>query len=123
MKNGRYKTKDTVGWYFNDKLHREDGPAIEWLDGTKQWFIHDQKHRENGPAVEWSDGTKLWYFNDKLHREDGPAIEHSDSRRQWFLDGIEYTEDEFNQWLWKKALNEKLQCTLESRHKDKKSKI
>ena len=25
---------------MNDELHREDGPAIEYSDGTKLWFLH-----------------------------------------------------------------------------------
>ena len=29
-------------WYINDKLHREDGPAIEYADGgAKHWFLND----------------------------------------------------------------------------------
>jgi len=27
-------------WFQNDKLHRLDGPAIEWIDGTKWWYIN-----------------------------------------------------------------------------------
>ena len=30
----------TKSWYLNDKLHREDGPAIEWADGTKYWYLN-----------------------------------------------------------------------------------
>jgi hypothetical protein len=26
-------------WCRNGKLHREDGPAIEYLDGTQHWFL------------------------------------------------------------------------------------
>ena len=25
-------------WYQNDKLHREDGPAIEYANGKKEWY-------------------------------------------------------------------------------------
>lgn len=28
-------------WKLNGKLHREDGPAIEWADGRKEWWIND----------------------------------------------------------------------------------
>ena len=52
----------TKRWYINGKLHREDGPAVEWTDGEKQWFINGKFHREDGPAVEYS-GTKQWYKN------------------------------------------------------------
>jgi hypothetical protein len=51
-------------------LHREDGPAIVWNDGTKAWFINGEYHREDGPAIEWSDGSKFWYLNDKNYSED-----------------------------------------------------
>ena len=27
-------------WYKNDKLHRENGPAIEYFDGSKYWYIN-----------------------------------------------------------------------------------
>tara|TARA_R110000868_G_scaffold46524_1_gene153593 strand:- start:308 stop:499 length:192 start_codon:yes stop_codon:yes gene_type:complete len=30
-------------WYLNDKLHRENGPAIERADGTKEWWYHDKQ--------------------------------------------------------------------------------
>ena len=34
-----------------------------------------QLHRIDGPAVEYADGSKSWYINGKFHRIDGPAIE------------------------------------------------
>ena len=27
-------------WYLNGKLHRKDGPAVEWNDGNKEWYIN-----------------------------------------------------------------------------------
>jgi hypothetical protein len=53
-------------WYLNDKLHREDGPAVEHISGTKEWYLNDQLHREEGPAIEHTDGTKSWWLNNKL---------------------------------------------------------
>jgi len=79
-------------WYHNDKLHRLDGPAIEYADGTKFWFHDDKFHRTDGPAVEWTDGSKEWYHDGKRHRTDGPAIEYVDGSKYWFLDGEELTE-------------------------------
>jgi hypothetical protein len=52
-------------WYFNGKLHREDGPAIEWADGDRYWYIHGNRHREDGPAIEYANGDKSWYINDE----------------------------------------------------------
>ena len=51
-------------------------------------------HREDGPALEFVNGDKYWYINGKRHREDGPAIEYYDGYKAWFLNGIEYSEHE-----------------------------
>jgi hypothetical protein len=50
-------------WCINDKLHREDGPAIEHTNGDKYWFINGKYHREDGPAFESPNGNKYWYIN------------------------------------------------------------
>jgi hypothetical protein len=55
----------TREWYLNGKLHREDGPAIEWVNGTCFWCLNGKLHREDGPAVEYADGSRYWYLNDK----------------------------------------------------------
>jgi hypothetical protein len=47
----------------NGKLHREDGPAMEFANGEKRWYLNWKLHRENGPAIEWIDGSKYWYLN------------------------------------------------------------
>ena len=95
-----YKVKvDSDGskeWYLNDKLHREDGPAVELADGSRAWYLNGKFHREDGPAIEYPDGSKYWYLNDEFHREDGPAVERADGSRAWYLNGVEYTEEEFN---------------------------
>jgi hypothetical protein len=39
-------------WFLNGQLHREDGPAITYLDGTKEWFFNGKRHRKDGPAIE-----------------------------------------------------------------------
>jgi hypothetical protein len=36
----------TKQWFLNNKLHREDGPAIEWANGDKEWYLTGQRHRE-----------------------------------------------------------------------------
>jgi hypothetical protein len=28
-------------WWANNKLHREDGPAYEGVDGRKEWYLDD----------------------------------------------------------------------------------
>jgi len=52
-------------WHLNGKLHREDGPAIEFASGDKAWFLNGVRHREDGPAIEYAYGYKAWYINGK----------------------------------------------------------
>jgi hypothetical protein len=63
---------------------------------NKSWELPNGKlHREDGPAYEGIDGNKFWYINDELHREDGPAIEYISGNKRWFLNDIQYTENEY----------------------------
>lgn len=60
-----YKIKDQNGTiiYYNskNKIHRDDGPAVEYANGTKEWARDGRFYRARGPAIEDSDGTKRWY--------------------------------------------------------------
>ena len=100
VKNGKYTFCDHEYWYKDNRLHREDGPAVTLKDGSKGWYLEGTYHREDGPAIEYSNGRQLWYVH-----------------------GNPYTEDEFNQWLEKKKLNEKLTIELCVRKDEKKTKI
>ena len=82
-----------IFWYLNGKRHREDGPAVEWINGSKWWYLNGKPHREDGPAAEFADGSKEWYRNDRRHREDGPAIEWADGRKFWYLNGVWMTKE------------------------------
>ena len=63
--------KNHLAWLNkSDQLHREDGPAVEWNDSTKEWRVNGKLHREDGPAVEWYDETKAWYVNGECLTED-----------------------------------------------------
>ena len=33
----------TKHWYLNGNLHREDGPAVEYADGTSRWWLNDRE--------------------------------------------------------------------------------
>ena len=72
----------------------KNGKEID-IQGTIRYYKDDEFHREDGPAVEWSDGTKYWYMNDRLHREDGPAMEWNSGWKAWYLNNIEYSEEEY----------------------------
>ena len=38
-------------YYKNDKIHRDEGPAIILPAGSVKYFINGQLHNENGPAT------------------------------------------------------------------------
>jgi len=83
-------------WYLYGKLHRTDGPAVEYADGAKFWWFDGKLHRTDGPAVEYANGAKFWWFDGKCHRTDGPAAEYANGTKEWFLDDKQLTQA---QWL------------------------
>lgn len=61
--------KDERGNY-----HREDGPAFIYSDGDHGWFFHGKLHRLNGPAVEYfSEGKYLWFIRGVFLGHDFPV--------------------------------------------------
>jgi hypothetical protein len=52
-------------------------------------------HRENGPAVLLISGTKQWYQYGRMHRADGPAHERFTGRLSWYINGVQYTQEQF----------------------------
>ena len=91
-----YKNGDKE-WRQNGDLHRTDGPAIEYANGDKYWLQNGEYHRTDGPAIEYASGDKEWLQNGYLHRTDGPAIEYASGVKSWYIDGVPYTEEEFNE--------------------------
>ena len=96
------KKIDKLGNIFyineNNQRHREDGPAVEIINGDKYWFKNGKRHREDGPAIEYANGDKSWFKNGKHHREDGPAIEFLDGRKYYCYNGIEYSIKSDEEW-------------------------
>ena len=95
INTGMVETKDGVVHVKRRKIHREDGPAVEWDCGSEEWFWNGVRHRTDGPACTFNEGSTEWYINGKLHREDGPAFVWGEDA-QWWLEGKEYTEEQFN---------------------------
>jgi len=79
--------EDKVEYTLNGEFHREDGPAIEYTNGSKYWYLNGKLHRVDGPAVEYADGDKFWYLYGELHRENGPAIEWANGRKEYRVNG------------------------------------
>ena len=92
-------TNGSKGWRLNGKLHRTDGPAVEWTDGSKEWRLNGKLHRTDGPAVERADGSKIWCLNGELHRTDGPAIERADGSKEWYLNDEQFSFEDYIQEL------------------------
>jgi hypothetical protein len=36
--------RGTKYWWLNRKIHRADGPAIEWTNGNKEWFLNGKDY-------------------------------------------------------------------------------
>ena len=75
-----------------------DGMFVDTV-GTIFYVKNKLIHRENGPAVEYIDGDKFWYIEDYLHRLDGPAIEFSNGYKEWYVNGQYLTEHEFSRQI------------------------
>lgn len=52
-------------WYKwgTDDLHRENGPAVEYVDGRREWWVNGRY--KDGLAIEYPDGYKCWYLNNE----------------------------------------------------------
>ena len=87
-KNGAVIDADgSTRYYVDDKLHRLDGPAIEYANGDKAYYVDDKLQRLDGPAIEYANGDKVYYVDGKLHRLDGPAIELANGGKEYHIDG------------------------------------
>jgi len=71
---------------------------------SSKWDPFKQLHRVDGPAIEYNNGTKFWFLNGKYHREDGPAVKDSNGNKSWYLNGKYYTEKDYNNII--KEVNE-----------------
>lgn len=69
-------------------------PARRKGGHVKEWRVDGRLHRDDGPAVEWRDGTNEWWQNGKPHREDGAAVEYQDGRKDYWLHGTKVNEEE-----------------------------
>lgn len=77
--------KNSAFYDSDDQLHRADGPALEYEDGTKIWYHHGMIHREDGPAYT-APGIEIWYNHGLIHRVDGPAVIAPD-HTAWYYNG------------------------------------
>lgn len=45
-RTGHKASDGSVFWWIDGELHREDGPAVEYVDGSKEWFLNGKKMTE-----------------------------------------------------------------------------
>lgn len=95
----------TIRYYLDGLLHREDGPAVVYLDGGKEWSLMGRRHRIDGPALEYPGvGILEWYVDGLLHNEDGPAVTYDNGFKSYYLNNIRISESEFIMWKLKNFL-------------------
>jgi hypothetical protein len=89
-------TNGSQGWWQHGQLHRVDGPAITHPSGQREWYQHGLRHRLDGPAVITFLGDEYWYQEGLLHCETGPAQLSATGNKRWYLQGAEYSKQ---QWI------------------------
>lgn len=101
-----------IGWRLNGVYHRDEGPAVTWVDGSEFYFRNGRFHRDDGPAVKYSDGTEKYFRNGKCHREDGPAVKWANGKEAYYLNGVLYSKEKFDKLILrrKKRAEKSLAC-------------
>ncbi len=61
----------------NGGLHREDGPALIYMNNDKVWFKNAKMHRLDGPAVIYACGDKRWYINNEEYDKNDPIFDEA----------------------------------------------
>ena len=72
----------------------------EYPDRIEYYDEEGALHRDHGPAVEYVAGHRFWYWYGILHRTDGPAVEYINSNGEpggsWWLHGTCFTKKEYD---------------------------
>ena len=76
-------------------------PAVVFATGARYWMKHGEVHRVGMPAAKFKGGGQTWALNGVYHRLDGPAV-IAKNHKLWYIDGIEYSEDDFNKKIKEK---------------------
>jgi hypothetical protein len=78
-----------------------NGTGNNYYNGTDCYCDkYGRIHREDGPAMIYANGTEVWYSDGKVHRTDGPAMVTQKSEGgvelAWLIHGIRY---DFDKWF------------------------
>ncbi len=96
MQSRKVILEDRIEWVDEaGDLHRVDGPAVEWTDGTMdlEWWLNGKRHRLDGPAI-IEDDAYHWYQNGEAHRIDGPSYHDAYGNNHWYTNGIQHCTEE-----------------------------
>ena len=69
-----------------NRLHRDDGPAEIYPDGTEVWCHHGLLHRSDGPAMCFPNGVKRWFYHGQRFETFAEWLDHvaqSPEERSW----------------------------------------
>ena len=80
-------------YWFEGQKHSDDGPAVVIPNCLQEYWRHGKKHRDHGPAVLGIDGLLEYWSRGQLHREDGPAIIRADGSKEWYQEGELHHEE------------------------------
>ena len=64
-----------------------------YSDGSKEYFLNGKLHKEDGPAVEYTNGYKAWYKNGKPYNENGPVVIHPNGDKEYFVNKEEVKQE------------------------------
>ncbi len=90
-------------WWFKE-YRLSDGSYID-RHGDVGYVKSGKLHRDDGPAIERVNGNKFWYKNGKRHREDGPAVEYYYGKMEWWVDDEECTEEDYKDAVFAYKIN------------------
>lgn len=82
--------RERFEWKVGDIYHREDGPAIEYLNGSFEWRNANVIHRIGGPAMAWVKGNKKYMSDQLTENADGKLVKMSDDEKYVVMDRAGY---------------------------------
>lgn len=69
------------------RLHREDGPAVIYPDGSKFYHVNGSRTSITQPTSYFDNGYVEWNLYAIPHRDNGPACASPNGLLRWVDDG------------------------------------
>jgi hypothetical protein len=68
VKNGPITQQNgVIFWYVDDKLHREEGPAVESESGFTSWWLNDEFVSDIKPQ-NWDELVQAYYVRSIMEK-------------------------------------------------------